>query len=156
MTGSTYVLRLSVLLGAFLLSLVPGARADVTDPAITTGRELFYQGVDGDKRAVREATGLSCSVGISDNKQRAKVATGFAKPPNGAGVRVLTDADWMDTVGQLPVDTLWGVGPKTTKRLAALDITTVRALAHADAETVVATFVSYLRLKLSHFKFLLV
>ena len=25
-------------------------------------------------------TGLSCSVGISDNKQRAKVATGFGKP----------------------------------------------------------------------------
>jgi len=32
-------------------------------------------------RAVIESeTGLSCSVGISDNKQRAKVATGFAKP----------------------------------------------------------------------------
>lgn len=58
MMGSTYGLRLSVLLGVFLLSLSPGARADVTDPAIVAGRELFYQGVEGDKRAVREALRL--------------------------------------------------------------------------------------------------
>lgn len=89
------------------------------------------------RTAVTTGTGLSCSVGISDNKQRAKVATGFAKP---GGVRMLTDADWMDTVGHLPVDTLWGIGPKTGKKLAALDITTVRTLAHSDAETLVATF----------------
>ncbi len=42
--------------------------------------------------------------------------------------------------GRLPVDTLWGIGPKTAKKLAALDITTVRMLAHADAETLIATF----------------
>ena len=32
------------------------------------------------RTVISSATGLSCSVGISDNKQRAKVATGFAKP----------------------------------------------------------------------------
>jgi DNA polymerase IV len=89
-------------------------------------------------RAVIAAeTGLSCSVGISDNKQRAKVATGFAKP---AGVFTLTDADWMDVMGPRPVDALWGVGPKTAKRLGSLGITTVRELAHADAETLTSTF----------------
>ena len=89
-------------------------------------------------RAVIEAeTGLSCSVGISDNKQRAKVATGFAKP---AGVFTLTDANWMDTMGPRSVDALWGIGPKTAKNLAALGITTVRKLAHTDAETLTATF----------------
>jgi DNA polymerase-4 len=82
-------------------------------------------------------TGLSCSVGISDNKQRAKVATGFAKP---AGVFTLTDANWMDVMGDRPVDALWGVGPKTAKKLATLGITTVWALAHADAELLTATF----------------
>ena len=30
---------------------------------------------------VFERTGLQCSIGISDNKQRAKMATGFAKKP---------------------------------------------------------------------------
>ncbi len=40
------------------------------------------------RTVIAAATGLSCSVGISDNKQRAKVATGFGKP---AGVYTLTD-----------------------------------------------------------------
>jgi DNA polymerase IV len=82
-------------------------------------------------------TGLSCSVGISDNKQRAKVATGFAKP---AGIFVLTDANWMNAMADRPVDALWGVGPKTAKKLAALSITTVRELAHSDAELLTSTF----------------
>jgi DNA polymerase-4 len=82
-------------------------------------------------------TGLSCSVGISDNKQRAKVATGFAKP---AGVYTLTDANWMTVMGDRPVDALWSVGPKTAKKLAALGVTTVWQLAHADAEVLTSTF----------------
>lgn len=89
------------------------------------------------KSTIAAETGLSCSVGISDNKQRAKVATGFAKPD---GIFTLTDANWMDVMAQRPVDALWGVGPKTTKRLATLGITTVRELAVADAETLTATF----------------
>ena len=89
-------------------------------------------------RAVVSAeTGLSCSVGISDNKQRAKVATGFAKP---AGIFQLTDANWMTLMGDRPVDALWGVGPKTSKKLAALDITTVGQLAHTDGELLTSTF----------------
>jgi DNA polymerase-4 len=82
-------------------------------------------------------TGLSCSVGISDNKQRAKVATGFAKP---AGVFTLTDANWMDVMADRPADALWGVGPKTTKKLAALGISTVRELAHTDGELLTSAF----------------
>lgn len=89
------------------------------------------------RTVIASETGLSCSVGISDNKQRAKVATGFAKPD---GVFVLTDANWMALMGDRPVDALWGVGPKTAKKLAALDITTVWALANSDAETLTAAF----------------
>jgi DNA polymerase IV len=89
------------------------------------------------RTVISSATGLSCSVGISDNKQRAKIATGFAKP---AGVSTLTDANWMAVMGDRPVDALWGVGPKTTKKLATLGITTVWQLAHADAELLTSTF----------------
>ncbi|MCV7408467.1 DNA polymerase IV [Mycobacterium florentinum] len=89
------------------------------------------------RTVVLSETGLSCSVGISDNKQRAKVATGFGKP---GGVFTLTDANWMDVMADRPVDALWGVGPKTAKKLAALDITTVRELAHSDAELLTSTF----------------
>ncbi len=89
------------------------------------------------RTVISSETGLSCSVGISDNKQRAKVATGFAKP---AGVFVLTDANWMAVMADRPVDALWGVGPKTAKKLAALGITTVWELAHSDAELLTSTF----------------
>ncbi|OBF81142.1 DNA polymerase IV [Mycobacterium sp. 852002-51163_SCH5372311] len=89
------------------------------------------------RTVVSTETGLSCSVGISDNKQRAKVATGFAKP---AGVFALTDANWMTLMADRPVDALWGVGPKTAKRLAALGITTVWELAHSDAELLTSAF----------------
>ncbi|WP_445161362.1 DNA polymerase IV [Mycobacterium sp. Dal123C01] len=89
------------------------------------------------RAVVFSETGLSCSVGISDNKQRAKVATGFAKP---GGVFTLTDANWMNVMAERPVDALWGVGPKTAKKLAALDVTTVRELANSDAELLTSAF----------------
>src|SRR5215207_965390 len=45
--------------------------------------------------AVLEATGLHCSVGIGDNKVRAKIATSFAKPQ---GVFRLTEETWFDVM----------------------------------------------------------
>lgn len=89
------------------------------------------------RSVIAAETGLSCSVGISDNKQRAKVATGFAKP---AGVFQLTDANWMALMADRPVDALWGIGPKTAKKLAALDISTVGQLARTDGELLTSTF----------------
>ena len=44
------------------------------------------EGLAAEIRArVLEVTGLSCSIGIGDNKLRAKVATGFAKPGASTG-----------------------------------------------------------------------
>jgi len=125
---------------------VMGLLRDFGHPLEVWGWDEAYLGARTDdpvglaeqvRTVIASETGLSCSVGISDNKQRAKVATGFAKP---AGIFVLTDGNWMDMLGDRPVDALWGVGPKTSKRLAALDITTVRQLAHTDAEMLTAAF----------------
>ncbi|BBZ34499.1 DNA polymerase IV [Mycolicibacterium confluentis] len=125
---------------------VMGLLRDLGHACEVWGWDEAYLGADVDdpvalaehlRAVIAAATGLSCSVGISDNKQRAKVATGFAKP---AGVFTLTDANWMSVMGGRPVDALWGVGPKTAKKLAGMDITTVRELAAADAETLTSTF----------------
>ncbi|MFV8053005.1 DNA polymerase IV [Mycobacterium sp. 48b] len=102
--------------------------ADVSDPVELAERI---------RTVIAAETGLSCSVGISDNKQRAKVATGLAKP---AGVYVLTEANWMSVMGDRPTDALWGVGPKTTKKLATLGITTVADLAATDATVLTSAF----------------
>lgn len=78
---------------------------------------------------VLAATRLSCSVGVGDNKLRAKLATGFAKP---AGVFRLTAATWFAVMGERPTDALWGIGRKTARKLAELELHTVRELATTD------------------------
>jgi DNA polymerase IV len=119
---------------------------DLGHPVEVWGWDEAYLGADVDRpfdlaEQIREViaaeTGLSCSVGISDNKQRAKVATGFGKP---AGVYQLTDENWMAVMGDRAVDALWGVGPKTAKKLAGMGITTVADLAATDAQLLTSTF----------------
>jgi DNA polymerase-4 len=86
---------------------------------------------------VLESTGLHCSVGIGDNKVRAKIATGFGKP---RGVFRLTAANWFEVMGERPTIDLWGIGSKVSKRLALHDISTVEQLAAAPEEVLVDEF----------------
>ncbi len=86
---------------------------------------------------VLAATRLHCSVGIGDNKVRAKIATGFGKP---RGTFRLTRENWFEVMGDRPTQDLWGVGSRVSKRLAALGIETVRQLADADEAALVAEF----------------
>lgn len=125
---------------------VMGLLRDLGHPVEVWGWDEAYIGANvNDPRALAERiqqvvaaeTGLSCSVGISDNKQRAKVATGFGKP---AGIHALTDDNWMPTMGGRDVSALWGVGPKTSKKLAAMGITTVADLASTDAAVLTSAF----------------
>jgi nucleotidyltransferase/DNA polymerase involved in DNA repair len=101
---------------------------DTEDP------EGFARGLAAD---VKAATRLDCSVGIGDNKLQAKIATGFGKP---AGVFRLTTANWFGLLGDRPPDVIWGIGAKTTAKLAGLGITTVRGLAAADPDRLAREF----------------
>ena len=111
--------------------------ADTTDPE-TLAREI--------RQTVVDRTGFTCCVGIGDNKVRAKMATGFAKarddqlPEDARGVFRLTKQNWLEVMGDRATDALWGVGTKTSAKLAELGITTVRELAAADAEMLQARF----------------
>ena len=100
----------------------------------TADPEGFARGLAAD---VKAATQLDCSVGIGENKLQAKIATGFGKP---AGVFRLTSATWYDVLGDRPPDAIWGIGAKTTAKLAALGITTVRHLADADPDRLAKEF----------------
>ena len=101
---------------------------DTADP------ETFARALAAD---VRAATELDCSVGIGENKLQAKIATGFGKP---AGVFRLTPATWFDLLGDRPPDAIWGIGAKTTAKLATLGIGTVRELAAADPDRLAREF----------------
>jgi DNA polymerase-4 len=89
------------------------------------------------RHAVAAGTGLSCSVGIGDNKLRAKLATGFAKP---AGIYRLTRHNWREVMAGLPVDALWGIGGRTAAKLAELGLRSVADLGRADPAELAARF----------------
>ena len=95
----------------------------------TDDPEEFAREIQG---RVLEVTHLHCSVGIGDNKLRAKIATEFGKPQ---GMFRLTEENWYDVMADRPTDALWGIGRKTAKRLAGLGILSVRELAEADASS---------------------
>ncbi|WP_141981834.1 DNA polymerase IV [Saccharothrix saharensis] len=103
-----------------------GARTDDPEALADTAR-----------RAVKAGTGLECSVGIGDNKLRAKLATGFAKP---AGVYRLTRDNWVEVMAARPVTALWGIGARTAAKLAGLGVGTVEELARADPEVLAGRF----------------
>jgi DNA polymerase IV len=88
------------------------------------------------REAVLEATRLHCSVGIGDNKLRAKIATEFGKPRSSYR---LTGETWFEVMGDRPTTALWGIGRKTAAKLAALGIETVRQLAESDAALLAGT-----------------
>jgi len=82
------------------------------------------------KDAVRQATGLSCSIGIAANKLLAKIASDLDKPD---GLTIL-DADGLQQrIWPLPVRRINGIGPKASERLAILGIARIGQLAEADA-----------------------
>jgi DNA polymerase-4 len=96
--------------------------------ATTDDPEALARQVQG---TVLSRTRLHSSVGIGDNKLRAKLATGFAKP---AGVYRLTAENWFEVMADRPTDALWGIGRRTARKLAELGLSTVGELAAADPE----------------------
>ncbi len=89
------------------------------------------------KDAVREATRLTCSIGIAPNKLLAKIASELDKPD---GLTVLDGADLVARVWPLPARRINGIGPRAATRLDGLGIRTVGELAAADPEMLVAEF----------------
>jgi DNA polymerase-4 len=89
------------------------------------------------QQAIHTRTGLTCSVGIGDNKLRAKIASGLGKP---GGVFRLQAANWDAVMSGRPAGALPGVGRKTAARLAELGVATVGELATADLAAMAAAF----------------
>src|SRR5688572_3058884 len=85
--------------------------------------------------AIRDELNLPSSIGIASNKLVAKIATEVGKksakgvrPP--FGLTIIPAGDDAKFLAPLPADMLWGVGPKTSARLADLGIHTIGDIAH--------------------------
>ena len=79
--------------------------------------------------AVRAATGLSCSLGVTPNKLLSKIASDLQKP---GGITLLREADIAARIWPLAVRKINGIGPKAGARLEALGIHTIGELARAE------------------------
>lgn len=89
------------------------------------------------KQAIHEATGLTCSIGIAPNKLLAKICSDLDKPD---GITLLEPTDIPSRIWPLPVYKVNGIGPKATKKLAALNIQTIADLAQAEPGLLQAHF----------------
>lgn len=88
---------------------------------------------------------LTCSVGVAPNKFLAKLASGQAKPKAGlagpvfgTGIEVVAVDGVEAFLDPLPVQTVWGVGPRTFERLERFGVRTVADLRDVPADTLVS------------------
>jgi len=89
------------------------------------------------KTAVRDATGLGCSIGIAANKLLAKIASDLDKPD---GITVLGGNDLETRIWPLPAGRINGIGPKAQERLAQLGIRTIGELANTPMAALAERF----------------
>jgi DNA polymerase-4 len=89
------------------------------------------------KREILRETGLVASVGVAPTKFLAKLASDLDKPD---GFRVIRPEEVRGLLDPMPVSAIFGVGPRTAKRLEALGVHTVGDLAARPRDEVLARF----------------
>ena len=89
------------------------------------------------KSAVRDATGLSCSIGVTPNKLLSKICSDLDKPD---GLTLLGAADIAARIWPLPARKVNGIGPKAAARLTAFGLHTIGDIAAADPGFLVTQF----------------
>jgi DNA polymerase-4 len=94
-----------------------GGLEKMIGPPLAIGREI--------KARIREATGLTASVGIGPNRLIAKLGSEYRKPD---GLTVVPPEQVMQFLSPMPVANLRGMGRQTQKVLSRLGIATVAQL----------------------------
>ncbi|MCC8179692.1 MAG: DNA polymerase IV, partial [Planctomycetes bacterium] len=72
--------------------------------------------------SIKQATGLTASVGVATCRFVAKIASDLDKPD---GLTIIPEEEMLDRLAPLPVSKIWGVGPVTVKKLTNLGIKTI-------------------------------
>jgi len=81
---------------------------------------------------VRAELGLPISIGVARTKHLAKIASQVAKPD---GLVVVRPDEVGAFLRPLPIERMWGVGPKTAPRMRELGVNTLGDLADANEGT---------------------
>lgn len=96
---------------------------------VTGSRALFGDADQiawGIKHRIREDVSLTASVGVAPNKLLAKLASDLEKPD---GLVVIPEGREAEFIRPLSIAKLWGVGPATARRLEAVGLKTIGAVA---------------------------
>jgi DNA polymerase-4 len=114
--------------------------SDLQEPLIDIAKRL--------QTRINNELNLPVSFGGATNKLIAKIANDWGKskkistdPPN--TITVIPPGEEAEFLAPLPVDSLWGIGSKTTERLARVGIRTIGHLADAPATTLEMLFGDY-------------
>jgi|TARA_B110000503_G_scaffold8130_2_gene11160 DNA polymerase IV len=86
------------------------------------------------REKIEASQGITCSVGIATSKFIAKLASGRCKPN---GMLEIAHDRVLEFLHPLPVNTIWGVGPKTNEELAKLGLLTVADIANTPRQTLI-------------------
>ena len=89
------------------------------------------------KDRIHRELGFTVNIGIAPNRLLAKMASDFEKPDK---IHVLTQDMVPQKLWPLPVGNLFGVGPKSVKRMHEIGIYTIGDLANADADILRGVF----------------
>jgi len=89
------------------------------------------------KADILKRTGLVASVGVAPSKFLAKLASDLGKPD---GFRVIRHEEIREVLDPLPVSKIFGVGPRTARRLGFLGVETVGDLARRSRDEVAREF----------------
>ena len=98
------------------------------------------------RKTILEEEHLTCSVGVAPNKFLSKLASESAKPRAGrqgpvfgSGICVVEVGGVEEFLDPLPVEAVWGVGPRTLERMHSLGVQTVAQLRGLPEGTLVAS-----------------
>jgi DNA polymerase IV len=86
---------------------------------------------------IREGLGLTCSIGISENRLLAKITSELGKP---AGLVVLSRAEALERFAGDPPGLVPGIGPKTVLKLQGMGIGTLAELRAHDPDALERAF----------------
>jgi len=95
-----------------------------------TGREIAV----AIRKKVEEQEGITCSVGIAPSKFIAKLASAHCKPN---GMLEITADRILTFLHPLPIQAMWGVGPKTAETLERLGLRTIEDIAKLPRTTLI-------------------
>jgi DNA polymerase-4 len=114
--------------------LVEGLSVDEAFLDATASRSLFGDGEAIARRIkedIRREIGLTASAGVSPSKFVSKIASDLKKPD---GLVVVREDEVRGLLAPLPIERMWGVGPKAAAELHAHGFETIGDLARASAD----------------------